>query len=68
MLGVINHVNSLPTPVAVIQVGHKIIYGSDAVESAEKEIALYFNQLRQLHPRCTRLVLRISILQKSKAH
>ncbi|XP_017060281.1 nucleoside diphosphate kinase [Drosophila ficusphila] len=47
MLGATNPADSLPGTIRgdfCIQVGRNIIHGSDAVESAEKEIALWFNE------------------------
>uniref|UniRef100_A0A1B0FB49 Nucleoside diphosphate kinase n=2 Tax=Glossina morsitans morsitans TaxID=37546 RepID=A0A1B0FB49_GLOMM len=47
MLGETNPADSLPGTIRgdfCIQVGRNIIHGSDAVESAEKEIALWFDE------------------------
>ncbi|CAD6991216.1 unnamed protein product [Ceratitis capitata] len=47
MLGATNPADSLPGTIRgdfCIQVGRNIIHGSDAVESANKEIALWFNE------------------------
>ncbi|XP_017073377.1 nucleoside diphosphate kinase [Drosophila eugracilis] len=47
MLGATNPADSLPGTIRgdfCIQVGRNIIHGSDAVESAEKEIALWFDE------------------------
>ncbi|KAI8124528.1 Nucleoside diphosphate kinase [Lucilia cuprina] len=47
MLGATNPADSLPGTIRgdfCIQVGRNIIHGSDAVESAQKEIALWFNE------------------------
>lgn len=47
MLGATNPADSMPGTIRgdyCIQVGRNIIHGSDAVESAQKEIALWFNE------------------------
>ncbi|XP_055387037.1 nucleoside diphosphate kinase [Condylostylus longicornis] len=47
MLGATNPADSMPGTIRgdfCIQVGRNIIHGSDAVESANKEIALWFNE------------------------
>lgn len=47
MLGATNPADSLPGTIRgdfCIQVGRNIIHGSDAVESAKKEIALWFTE------------------------
>lgn len=47
MLGTTNPMDSLPGTIRgdyCIQVGRNIIHGSDAVASAEKEIALWFGE------------------------
>lgn len=47
MLGATNPADSLPGTIRgdlCIQVGRNIIHGSDAVESANKEIALWFDE------------------------
>jgi len=47
MLGATNPADSLPGTIRgdfCVQVGRNIIHGSDAVESANKEIALWFNE------------------------
>lgn len=52
MLGATNPADSAPGTIRgdlCVQVGRNIIHGSDAVDSAKKEIALWFNENEQIN-------------------